>query len=192
MAIQTLLGKDAIEEIKPPVFFSVYFIIPKKDGGFRPILDLRDLNKTLKYLPFLMLRTSDVLRAIEPQDCIVKVDLKDAYFHVPIAPHHRHFLCFHFEGKTFQFNVLPFGLSLGPRVFMKVVQAALAPLQQKGICVLPYLDDWLLCAQNPTKVTDNLRHLLAHIAKLGFSINQTKCQLIPGQCIQFLRVQLNS
>ncbi len=75
-----------------------------------------------------MLRTSDVLRAIEPQDCIVKVDLKDAYFHVPIAPHHRHFLCFHFEGKTFQFNVLPFGLSLGPRVFMKVVQAALAPL----------------------------------------------------------------
>ncbi len=196
MEIQTLLGKHAIEEIEPPAatqgFFSIYFIIPKKDGGFRPILDLRDLNKTLKYLPFRMLRTSDVLRAIEPQDWMVKVDLKDAYFHVPIAPHHRHFLRFHFEGKTFQFNVLPFGLSLAPRVFSKVVQAALAPLQQKGICVLPYLDDWLLCAENPTKVADNLRHLLTHIAKLGFSINQTKCQLIPGQCIQFLGVQLNS
>ncbi len=46
--------------------------------------------------------------------------------------------------------------------------------------------------ENPTKVKDNLRHLMAHIAKLGFSINQTKCQLISGQCIQFLRVQLNS
>ncbi|KAL0153042.1 hypothetical protein M9458_051641 [Cirrhinus mrigala] len=134
---------------------------------------------------------SDVLRAIEPQDWMVKVHLKDAYFHVPIVHHHCHFLHFHFEGKTFQFKVLPFGLSLAPRVFANVVQAALAPLQQKGICVLPYLDDLLLCT-NPTKVAENLNHLLAHIAKLGFSIHQTKCQLIPGQCIQFLGVQQNS
>ncbi len=39
--------------------------------------------------------------------------------------------------STFQFNVLPFGLSLAPVVFTKLVQAALAPLQQKGMCVLP-------------------------------------------------------
>ncbi|KAL0153136.1 hypothetical protein M9458_051557 [Cirrhinus mrigala] len=135
---------------------------------------------------------SDVLRAIEPQDWMVKLDLKDAYFYVQIAHHNHHFLRFHFEGKTFQVKVLPFGLCLAPRIFTKVVQAALAPLQQKGICVLPYLDDWLLCAENPTKVAENLNNLLAHIAKLEFSINQTKCQLIPGQCIQFLGVQLNS
>ncbi len=136
MEIQTLLGKHAIEEIEPPAamqgFFSVYFIIPKKDGGFRPILDLRDLNKTLKYLPFRMLRTSDVLRAIEPQDWMVKVDLKDAYFHVPIAPHHRHFLRFHFEGKTFQFNVLPFGLSLAQGFFRRLFRQLLLPYNKRA------------------------------------------------------------
>lgn len=88
--------------------------------------------------------------------------------------------------------MLPFGLCLALRMFTKVVQAVLAPLQQEGICVLPYLDGWLLCAENPKKLTENLQHLLAHIAKLGFTINRVKWQLIPAQYIQFLRFQLNS
>lgn len=32
-------------------------------------------------------------------DWFVSVDLKDAYFHVPIAPHHRKFLRFSFQGQ---------------------------------------------------------------------------------------------
>lgn len=60
------------------VFFCRYFIISNKDGGFHPILDLRDLNKTLKFLSFHMLRAADVLRTIEPQDWVVKVDLNNS------------------------------------------------------------------------------------------------------------------
>ncbi len=60
-------------------------------------------------------------------------NLKDAYFHIQIAPHHRRFLRFAFEGVAYQYTVLPFGLSLAPRTFTKCMDAALSPLRQMGI-----------------------------------------------------------
>ena len=56
------------------------------------VLDLRGLNRFLKVLPFRMLRMADVLQSVAQGAWFVSVDLKDAYFHVPIPPHHRQFL----------------------------------------------------------------------------------------------------
>ncbi len=57
--MQSLLAKDAIEPVPPADMrsglFSPYFIVPKKGGGLRPILDLRVLNRALHKLPFKML-----------------------------------------------------------------------------------------------------------------------------------------
>ncbi len=54
--IAVLLAKDAIEPVPPAErrqgFYSPYFIVPKKRGGLRPILDLRVLNRALHKLPF--------------------------------------------------------------------------------------------------------------------------------------------
>ncbi len=53
--IAVLLAKDAIEPVPPAEmrqgFYSPYFIVPKKGGGLRPILDLRVLNQALHKLP---------------------------------------------------------------------------------------------------------------------------------------------
>ncbi len=74
------------------------------------------------------------------------IDLKDAYFHVSILLQHRPFLRFAFEDRAWKYRVLPFWLPLSPRVFTKVVEGALAPLQEVGVRILNYLDDWLILA----------------------------------------------
>ena len=47
--IVSLLRKEAISIVPPEEeasgFYSRYFLVPKKDGNYRPILDLRVLNK---------------------------------------------------------------------------------------------------------------------------------------------------
>ncbi len=119
---------------------------PQKDGGLRPILDLRLLNRALVKRSFRMITSKQILLQICPGDWFMSLDLKDAYFHMQVAPHHRRFLRFAFEGVVYQFKVLPFGLSLAPRTFTRCIDAALSPLRQMGIRILNYLDDWLILA----------------------------------------------
>ncbi len=121
--VDTLLRKEAIDVVPPHEreswFYSRYFIVPKKNGGLRPILDLRQLNRSVMRLEFKMLTLKQVVSQIRSEDWFVTIDLKDAYFHVSILPT---------QGKAYQYRVLPFGLALSPRTFTKCVDAALAPL----------------------------------------------------------------
>ncbi|KAK7878584.1 hypothetical protein WMY93_030420 [Mugilogobius chulae] len=194
--IQELLQKGAIEVVQSSEqlkgFYSNYFLVPKKDGGFRPILDLRRLNRYVKVLRFHMLRTTDVLQSVMEGDWFTSIDLKDAYFHVPVVPHHRQFLRFAFEGQAFQFRVLPFGLSLAPRTFTRCVAAALAPLQAQGLRILPYLDDWLVCAQSRNQALRDTYQLLDHVSQLGLAVNFAKSSLVPSQQIVFIGIMINS
>ncbi len=146
--VKALLEKGAIVYVphsnRETVFYSRYFIVPKKDGGLRPILDLRVLNDSIMQLKFKMLTLRQIVAQIRSEDWFVTIDLKDAYFHISIHPCHRRFLRFAFGGKAYQYQVLPFGLALSPRTFTKCVDAALVPLRPQAIRIMNYIDDWLI------------------------------------------------
>lgn len=139
-----------------------------------------------------MLNTGQILESLEKGEWFTSIDLKDAYFHVPVCPDHRPFLRFAFQGQAYQFKVLPFGLSLSPRVFTRVVGAALSPLQLSGIKILPYLDDWLICAPSLSQVVDDTRRVISHVHSLGFKVNVKKSNLQPRQQAIFVGLCLNS
>ncbi len=194
--IAVLLVKDAIEPVPPADirsgFYSPYFIVPKKGGGLRPILDLRILNRALHRLPFKMLTPKRIFGCVCPQDWFAAIDLKDAYFHVSILPRHRPFLRFAFEGRAYQYKVLPFGLSLSPCVFTKVAEAALVPLREQGVRILNYLDDWLILAQSRDQLCEHRDLVLSHLSQLGLQVNWEKSKLSPVQRISFLCMELDS
>ncbi|KAI2652819.1 Transposon Ty3-G Gag-Pol polyprotein [Labeo rohita] len=194
--VATLLRKEAIEVVPPQFresgFYSRYFIVPKKDGGLRPILDLRLLNRSVMRLKFRMLTVRQVVSQIRSEDWFVTIDLKDAYFHVSILPQHRKFLRFAFRGEAYQYRVLPFGLALSPRTFTKCVDAALAPLRLQGIRILNYIDDWLILAQSEMVAVRHRDVVLAHMKELGLRLNAKKSVLSPVQRTTYLGVVWDS
>ncbi len=163
--IGCLPEKGAVEQVPPNElesgFYSRYFVVPKRDGGLRLILDLRPINRALCKRPFRMLTLKQILAQIRPGDWFASVDLKDAYFHIQIAPHHRRFLRFAFEGTAYQYSVLPFGLALA--TFSKCVDAALSPLRASGIRILNYLDNWLILAQSRDTLLSHIDSLYASL-----------------------------
>ena len=70
-----------------------------------------------------------IIGVMHPQLWMASVDLKDAYFHVLVVAVHHQFLRFCWQGTSYQFGVLPFGLSSGPRVFAKTLAPLIAWLQ---------------------------------------------------------------
>ncbi|KAI2662333.1 Transposon Ty3-G Gag-Pol polyprotein [Labeo rohita] len=188
--VETLLRKEAIEVVPPQDgeswFYSRYFIVPKKDGGLRPILDLRLLNRSVMRLKFKMLTINQVVSQIRSEAWFVTIDLKDTYFHVSILPQHRKFLRFAFRGEAYQYRVLPFGLALSPRTFTKCVDAALAPLRLWGIRTLNYINDWLILAQSEHMAVQHRDVVLAHLKELGLRLNAKKSVLSPLQRTTYL------
>ncbi|XP_045927397.1 uncharacterized protein LOC123984519 [Micropterus dolomieu] len=194
--ISTLLAKAAIREVESgdpqAVFFSRYFLVPKRDGGLRPVLDLRGLNKYLRPLRCNMLTIPRVWQAIAAGDWFTPIDLKDAYFQIPIWQGHWRILRFGFKGRVFEFQVLPFGISLAPRTFTCCMDAVIAPMRQRGLRILSYLDDWLICADSEELCRRHVALLLEHIRSLGLCHNDKKSKLQPSQVITFLGMVLDS
>ncbi|KAG1930863.1 septin-8 [Pimephales promelas] len=136
--------------------------------------------------------TEGELKEKEREDWFAAIDLKDAYFHVSILPRHRPFLRFAFEGQAYQYAVLPFGLALSPRVFTKIVEAALVPLREHGVRILNYLDDWLILAHSRAQLCEHRDLVLRHLARLGLRVNREKSKLCPVQRISFLGMEIDS
>ncbi|XP_060750593.1 uncharacterized protein LOC132862550 [Tachysurus vachellii] len=195
--IETLLHKQAIRVVHGEEscqgFYSRYFVVPKKGGSaLRPILDLRVLNKHLRKYSFKMLTHKVLCRSIRPGDWFVTIDLADAYFHIDIYPSHRKFLRFAYRGTAYEFQTIPFGLSLAPRVFTKCVEAALFPLRDKGIRILSYIDDYLICSSSRERAIRDAEIVLYHLRDLGFRINMMKSRLVPSQHTEYLGLGLDS
>ena len=118
--INFLLEKGAIEPCSRTEgdFISHIFSRAKKDSNrLRIILNLRNLNIHVKYEHFKMERLETVCDLVEKGDFFTSIDLKDAYFAIPIHPEHRKFLRFFWGKQVYQYRVMCFGLTCAPRVF---------------------------------------------------------------------------
>ena len=71
-------------------FYSKYFTVPKKDGGFRPILDLTHLNSFISPCKFRMLTLDSIIPLLSQGDWFIIIDLQDAYFHISIPVSYTH------------------------------------------------------------------------------------------------------
>ena len=83
--IQLLLQKQAVQEVVPSTkgFYSNMFMVPKKDGGQRPVINLKHLNRFVKSDYFKMEGLHTVKALIQENDWMAKIDPKDAFFMVP-------------------------------------------------------------------------------------------------------------
>ena len=94
--VQNLLEKGAICEVPfcEDGFYSRLFVIPKRDGSMRPVIDLSPLNHFIDTPHFQMENLATVKSLLRQGHFMTKIDLKDAYFSVAIHPQNQKFLRF--------------------------------------------------------------------------------------------------
>ena len=127
------------------------------------------------------------------QNCFMaNLDLKNAYFLVPVDEKYRKFLRFYFENILFEFNCLPFGLNISPFVFTKIMKPVVSYLSEKGFFSVVYLDDFLLLGASFEASLHNVQTSIALLQSLGFVINYEESSLIPNSNWEFLGFDLNS
>ena len=124
---------------------------------------------------------------------MIKLDLEDAFFSVPVHPSCQKYLCFRWEDRTFQFTCMPFGLSSAPRIFTKILRPVITYLRSQGIRLVIYLDDLLVLAQSKEDLLQ-YRNLILDLLENPGSPRETypKSVLTPTQEITFLGFCVNT
>ena len=112
----------------PHGWVSNIFLVPKKQGGFRMILNLKELNKHVKYTKFKMDHIDKVIKLLWPLDQMGSLDLIQAYGYLYIFPQHHCYFQFTWRGKFYCYTTLPQGFSDAPCMFVHVTQPLMAQL----------------------------------------------------------------
>ena len=93
---------------------------------------------------------------------LAKVDIRSAYRNIPVHPDDRWLLGLYWDGATYIYTVLPFGLRSAPKIFNSVVDALEWVVRAYGVTeVCHYLDDFLVAgAPGSSQCTRALSTLL--------------------------------
>ena len=191
-----LVIKRAIHIVPPEnsqiLYRSSFFLAPKKPNLWRPILNLKPLNKRfIKPKRFRMETLATIIPTLTQGMWATSIDLKDAYLHIPIHPDYQHYLAFRYKHVDYEFEALPFGLATAPRVFTRVTRSVLAYLRRQGITLFAYLDDWLILAPSEAECSHSTSFVIQVLQDLGWVINLEKSNLQPSQNVVYLGAHLD-
>ena len=81
--------------------FQKYFLHPKADGSQRLILNLKKFNESVVYKHFKMDSIQTITKLIEKDCYIAALDLKDAYYSIPVRKHDQQFLQFEWNSTRY-------------------------------------------------------------------------------------------
>lgn len=139
--LKDLLDKGFIvpssSQIAAPVFF-----VNKQDGTLRLVIGYRALNGITVKNEFITPKIQDILNGLSKARWFTKLDLQSGYHQVQVAPEDRWKTAFKMRYGTYEFTVMPFGLSGAPATFQRIMQEIF--IQELDDFVAIYLDDILI------------------------------------------------
>lgn len=110
--IAKLVHMDVLRAVESSAdqFLSNVFLVPKHDGGHRLILNLKYLNEFVEKHHFKMETLKTALNLVKPNAFFGSLDLRQAYYSLPIHKDSRKFLRFIWDGVIYEYSSLPNGL----------------------------------------------------------------------------------
>ena len=196
-----------------PEYCSPAFLVPKGADSWRLVINEKHVNlaclpRKCRYESLKMLQRLD-LTGVHA----IKVDLKDAYYQVPVHKEHRKFFAFEFAGSFYHMNCLTFGWLNSPWYFTKIAKAMVTYIravrktnpksapppppgrfysvpgrqgQHGAVKVLPYLDDFLFLFKDGEAAQAGGTWIQQLLFWLGFTPHDKKCVWTPSTRVEHL------
>ena len=192
--VKDMLKKWAIRQVSTMKgeLLSNLFLVKKRNGGQRPVINLKHLNAFIPYNHFKMEGLQNLRYSLQEGDYICKLDPKDAYYSVPLQKISRKYVRFRWSGNLYEFLCLCFGLGPAPRFFTKLLKIPIALLRRMNIRMIIYLDEMLLMGHSIEEIRMCCNTVIFLLQHLGFVINWKKSVLTPVQEIKFWGLKINS
>ncbi|GJT99827.1 putative reverse transcriptase domain-containing protein [Tanacetum coccineum] len=170
--LQELADRGFIQPSTSPWGAPVLFV-KKKDGSFRMCIDYRELNKLTVNNRYPLPRINDLFGQLQRSSVYSKIDLRSGYHQLRVRDEDIPKTAFRTRYRHCEFQVMPYGLTNAPAVFMDLMNYMCKPYLEKFVIV--FIDDILIYSYNKEEHADHLRIILELLRKEELYGKFSKC-----------------
>jgi hypothetical protein len=172
--VEDLQKQGVVRASKSP-FASPAFLVEKPEGGYRMVVDYRKVNKKICFDAYPLPTLDQAFQSFLGAKIFSVLDLKSAYFQIPLTANSRRVTAFCTPFGLFEFSRMPVGISVGSQGLSRVVDNLFSDL--KGQCIFNYLDDLIVFSSSEAVHKRQLEEVLNRLREAGFTLNKDKIKL---------------
>ena len=99
------------------------------------------------------------------------LDITSSFWQVPLHPESRQYTAFQHRGRSYEFNIVPFGLKTSTAALVRGLDQA---IQGIGEHVISFVDDTLVISESAEEHFKHLEELLSRLEKCNLTLNLNK------------------
>lgn len=180
--IDRLVEQNILVPVKYSDWAAPMVVVPKKNGDLRLCLNCKvAINKSIESQVYPLPRMDDLFTKIANCKVFCILDLSGAYLQLAVKESSQQLLTVNTQKGLFKFTRLPFGVSVAPAEFQKVMDEILKAVDKVGC----YLDDVLVGGQDLEECENNLIKVLEKLENHNIRINFGKCRWFQKE-VQYL------
>ncbi|GJX98643.1 putative reverse transcriptase domain-containing protein [Tanacetum coccineum] len=156
---------------------ALVLFVKKTDGSFRMCIDYRELNNLTVKNRYPLSRIDDLFDQLQGSSVYSKIDLRSSYHQLRIREEDIPITAFRTRYGHFEFQVMSFGLTNAPEVFMDLMNRVCKPYLDKFVIV--FIDDILIYSKSKEDHEEHLNIILSE----GVHIDPSKIKAIKNWAV---------
>ncbi|GKC05303.1 putative reverse transcriptase domain-containing protein, partial [Tanacetum coccineum] len=157
--------------------------VKKKDGSFRMCIDYQELNKLMVKNCYPLPRIDDLFYQLQRSNVYSKIDLRSGYHQLRVREEDIPKMTFRTRYGHYKFQVMTFGLTNAPALFMDLMNRVCKPYLDKFLIV--FIDDILIYSKNKKEHEEHIKAILELLKKEELYAKFSKCKFWTPT-VQFL------
>lgn len=172
--LDKMLELDIVEPSDSP-WSSPILLVKKPDNSYRFVVDFRRVNAVCSKDAYPLPYVTSILDKLRNARFLSSIDLKMAYWQVPVAENSKNITAFTVPGRgLFHFNRMPFGLQTAPAVWQRFMDRLFGEAFEPFVFV--YLDDIIVISETFEQHLEILSKVFDRLIEAGLTINRDKCK----------------
>lgn len=171
--IKRLIDRDIIERVPESSWLNPVVPVPKQEGVVRLCIDARKLNAVTKKNCYTPMNIDRIFAQISKARYFSSIDLKDAYYQIPLAKQDQQKTAFSIHGMgIFTYKRMPQGLINSAASLCRLVETVFNVENEPEIFV--YIDDFIICTETFERHIELLTTVASKLKEIGLAIGLKK------------------
>jgi hypothetical protein len=151
-------------------------LVPKPDGSIRFCINFKALNKVTPKDKYPLPLIDDCVQQLSGKPFVSLFDCASGYWQVKLHPTSTKYTAFITPFGTYEFTVLPFGLTNAPALFSRLMEKIFEDFRGQFMAI--YLDDLAVFSSSFEEHLDHLEQVFKRLREHQVMLKLKKCQFV--------------